>query len=627
MRAYPLIRRRWSNEHIMTALFAVLLLYMVPQWVKNPLEIPAFLAVLALGLMIDAIGGYIRYKRPVCSVSAAVTAGILQVMTPGIPLWGRLAGITAAIILGKLLWGGTGKNTVNPAITGYLVTCILFKNTGLPIEPTLLLLPALLFSLPFALFRPFASLGLLFGMLLAALTGEPASVPYIMTNALFLGCLVITDPVTSTPLKAAGFAGGLITGFLPLQTANPALTTAMTFIIFNLISYLIEDYSSKPQKHLFYSPPVIKSPFAAADYGSPIQDLTSRAEANTPDEQRPERSGVTVLEETAAEHGAVQDPGAEQDIPDLADDMTPDRVLERIRTNTVYGCGGAAFPAIEKINAVAASNSERKYFIINGAECDPGLVHDKWLLHNRAADIYRGILAVCRCMEFSGVYLAVKNAEGLAFPEPVRLRTVKDFFPVGFEKLLIENVMKMKLPDATIPADKGILVLNVQTVIAIYEAVFMNKKMSNKYITVADLKTTEARTVKVKTGDSIQRVIDAVFPSRQPVYAGGGIMQAHMADDDELVDKNTNFIAVSELPRYKESPFCSKCAACASNCPRGLPVYKIAELADEKKWEEAVKYNPDKCIRCGLCSYVCLSGRNLSARVGEAKDSMKAGKV
>jgi hypothetical protein len=54
---YPLIRVRWSNEHIMAALFVVLLLYMLPFWIGNPGEIPSFLAVLAFSLLLDAVCG------------------------------------------------------------------------------------------------------------------------------------------------------------------------------------------------------------------------------------------------------------------------------------------------------------------------------------------------------------------------------------------------------------------------------------------------------------------------------------------------------------------------------------------------------------------------------------------
>lgn len=593
MRTYPLIRRRWSNEHIMAALFAIILLYLLPQWLENPHEFPAFLAVLAVSLLLDAVAGFLRNKRLVCSVSAAVTAGILQVITPDIPLVGRLIGIAAAIVLGKQLWGGTGKNTLNPAIVGYLVICIIFHTGYAPIEPSLILIPALLLSLPFILSRPFASIGLMGGMALAMLTGEPIAVFIVLVNSIFFGCIVITDPVTVTPLKLPGLIGGLVAGFVPLQTGKPAISFALCILVFNLVSYLIGDLSHKPRKRFIYFPPVIRNVVKDTDYSRPVLDLSGNDAAEA----------ITVAEDESK----------------LIDYLTPEMILGKICSNGVYGCGGAAFPTSEKIKAVLSSNAEKKYFIINGVECDPGLIHDKWLLRKRNEDIYKGIMAVCKCVDFADVILAVKNTDDLDFPGDIKLHRVKDFYPAGFEKMLIESVLKKRIPSDVIPSQSGILVLNVQTLISIYEAVYLDRKATEKYITVSDMKAGSARTVKVKIGDSILNVLEAVYPGRQPVFTGGGVMQAHMAEESDVIEKATNFIAVFEMPKYKESPFCSNCSKCVSNCPQRLLVNRIASLVDEDKFDEAGRFEPDKCISCGICSYVCPAGRNLSARVGEAK--------
>lgn len=591
MRAYPLIRRKWSNEHIMAMLFVVILLYLAPRWITNPSEVPAFLAALALALIIDAAAGFIKYKRLVCSVSAAVTTGVLQVLTPGIPLWGRMVGIVAAIVIGKVLWGGTGKNTLNPAIVGYLAIYLIFSAGYAPITPTILLTPAIILSLPFILVRPFASIGFITGMTLSILIISPsADLMTVLVNCLFFGSIIITDPVTTTSRKVPGLIGAFAAGFIPLMMKNPALNLAMAILIFNLISYLISDFGYKPAKRLHYTGPTIKSAVAEVNYSIPALDMTK----------------ADITSHSSDECKALEA-------------LAPELIIERIGESGVYGCGGAAFPTAEKIKGVLNASANKKYLIINGVECDPGLVHDKWLLHNRPDDIIQGIKAISSCINFSEVILAVKDAAGLKFSGDITLQKVRDHYPAGYEKFLIENALGKKLSDGTIPSNEGILVLNVQTLLMVYDAVFYGKKATEKYITVSDMKAGNAAVVKVRTGDNILKVLDAVYPGRQPVFTGGGAMLAHMADETGKIERETNFIAVSNIPRYKESPFCSGCGACEANCPQGLRICKISELIDEGKLEEAGRYNPEKCIRCGICSYMCPGGRNLSARVIEAK--------
>lgn len=592
MRTYPLIRYRWSNEHIMTALFLVIIMYQFPLWLQNPLGILDFLALLAASLILDAAGGYIKYKRFVCSVSAAVTAAILYTITPGIPLWCRLIGIFAAIIVAKQIWGGTGKNTMNPAILGYLVICLFYPGIHMPIEPSVLLIPGLVLSLPFIIFRPFVALGYFIGMLVAYITGDIASWQILLVNSIFFGCIVLTDPVTITPQKFAGLISGFLIGFLPMLTGAAVTIFPLMLLIFNLTSYLIDDYFSIARRTMYYHPIKIKSPYRKIDLSKPLVDLTGRA---------------GKLDEKMT------------DDPEFYDSMTPETMLERIEANNVLGLGGEGFQTIDKIKTALTSNVEKKYLIVNAVECDKGLIHDKWLLRNRLEDICKGIRIISHCMEFSDIFLAVKDARDITVPDDVKVHKVKDYYPAGYEKTLIKSVLKKKIPADFIPAKLGILVLNVQTVLAIYEAVSLNKRADEKYITVANLKNGNAAAVKVKMGESVMKILEAVYPGEYPVFTGGGIMNAHKADDDEIVGKKTNFIAVSRMPRYKESPLCSNCNVCTMSCPQGLIVQRIADLIDKEKYEKVKKYRPEKCINCGLCSYVSRCGRNLSARVGEAK--------
>ncbi len=610
MRAYPLIHNKWSNEHIMAGLFIVLLLYMFPQWLQKPADILVFAVVLALSLFLDEAFSFARHKRMICSVSAAVTAAIIHVLTPEIPLWGKLLGVFAAIIPGKQLWGGTGKNPLNPAILGYFIIRLIFTGADYTLAPTYLLIPALLLSLPFVLFRPYVSLGFFAGALLTVLTGEFVYNDIMITSSIFFGCIVLTDPVTVTPLKTAGLAGGFLCAFVPMLTSNPFIIMPAVIMSLNATSYLIDKYSSNPRKKKILAAGILKNPYSGnIDARNNIIDMTIT---------KSEKS-KSIYEKTKA---TASDSSDKKD--EIISTEDTDLIIERIRENGVFGLGGAAFPTDKKLRTVMDSNVKNKYFIINAAECDPGLIHDKWLLLNRYDDISQGIELIVRCISFSKVIIAVNGKYDLPLPEGVSTFRVKDHYPAGYEKLLIRSILKKNVPVGFIPAKLGILVLNVQTVLSVYEAVRFNKKADMKYITISDLRTGNAAVAKVNTGYPVMEAIQKVYPDKGSVFTGGGIMQARMAEDTDIIGRDTNLIAAAEMPRYKESPLCSKCGACVSVCPQGLLVNRIADMADRGDYKQAEKFSPELCISCGLCSYMCLAGRNLSARVSEVKNEINA---
>jgi electron transport complex protein RnfC len=150
-----------------------------------------------------------------------------------------------------------------------------------------------------------------------------------------------------------------------------------------------------------------------------------------------------------------------------------------------------------------------------------------------------------------------------------------------------------------IPAAEGILVLNVQTLYSISQAVLKNQPADTRYLTVADLNNKTARVIRVRLGMKLSEIMEAVYPGAFNIFAGGGIMQSKVAEEDSCVDRNINFIATGSFPNYKESPQCSGCAVCTLNCPAGLKVNRIADLVEQGKPKEAAKYHAEECISCG----------------------------
>ncbi len=588
MNTFPLIRSKWTNEHFMAAAFIVLMLYMLPSWVLKPVEILSFFAVILVSLIIDGAVNYIRYKRPICGVSASLTAGIICILTPGTALWIQLICAAVSLLLGKHIWGGTGKNPINPAMTGVLVTGLLFgMRTVVDFSPQLLLIPALLLSIPFILFRPYASLGFMAGMAAALVLLQKFGFDsYLGYGAIFYGCLVLTDPVTVSPNPVLGAVGGALSGAAAIVLTGSPVVMAASVLLFNVICYIADKYLEIPQR---------KAPVKKA-----VKKIVT--------------AGNEVLFYDLSLSGSEAVAVAESIAPDSRE------ILKRIEKNEVTGLGGAAFPTIQKIRTVLEAKEEKKYFIINGVECDPGLMHDHWLINRRMEEICKGINLVRQCINFEITALAVKEGTEIKACN-VNVVKVPDYYPVGAEKALIGHVLGEDLASIDIPAKKGILVLNVQTVFSIYEAVMMNKRADTKLITISDLKAKTAYVAKVRLGMSVQNVIEKLPLSSGNIFLGGGVMQSWNSSDDDVIDKNVNSIAIADFPHYKESVQCSRCGFCVDNCPMGMDVKRISQLIDRHKTEEAKKYYPDRCIQCGNCSRVCLAGRNLALRMKTAKIS------
>lgn len=595
MNRFPMIKTRLSNEHVMAGVLLVLVLYHLPRWLEDPSGILTFVLMVCFGLLIDAVAGFLRYKRLWCCVSGAVTAAIISLLSPGVPLWAQLLAVAFGLLAGKHIQGGTGKNISNPAMAGMVVILLFFDMPDRLFTASLLLLPAVLLGLVFLYFRPFAGISFVLGMLTAMLlVGQLTPDNVLSYGVFFWACIIMTDPVTVTPKPVTGSILSFVLSFAATYFFRLPSVMVAVILFINIFS---EETLEPLEKNL----------------------RSLKARYRLPKPYREDGSAPDMIDLTGRQ---------DTPLPDMSKELiTVDEILDRIRTNEVYGMGGAAFPAWKKLKTVMASDAEDKYLIINAVECDPGLVHDKWLLMNHFQDIMKGIDLLNTCAGFKEIHLAVKDSGEYMQSLQLKVDQVPDQYPAGAEKILIKEVLGKTPATGQIPAEAGFLVLNVQTVYAIGRAVLMNEPTDTRFLTVADIQNKTAKVVRVLLGMKLEEIMEAVYPGTVNIYTGGGIMQSCLTEEGAVVDRSTNFIATGLMPSYKESPQCSRCGLCVKHCPGRLEVRRIAELVEKGKLKNTQKYKPEECISCGSCSYTCLAGHNLAAKVKQAKEYSQTNKA
>lgn len=287
------------------------------------------------------------------------------------------------------------------------------------------------------------------------------------------------------------------------------------------------------------------------------------------------------------------------------------------------GRSGNEFPTYKKLESFQANNS---LLLINAVECDPGLVHDAWIYKNRMEEVLAGVKLITYALGIQEVILATK--EPLNQSLHIKQYKVADRFPMGYEKNLIKAVTGKEIPKGKHPSECGILVLNLQTILAIAEVSVDEEMEKEKYITIADVSEATAKVTRVRLGDSIENIALKVFTDSQrsgkKLYAGSGAMTCHKVKADETVTEETCYIAIGNAPDYESAGKCKGCNACTKNCPAQVEVQKIVRLSEKKKLtsDSAKSFHADACIGCGACTYGCMAGKNVREVIRCAKEKL-----
>lgn len=301
--------------------------------------------------------------------------------------------------------------------------------------------------------------------------------------------------------------------------------------------------------------------------------------------------------------------------------LSKEALIELCKKGGLTGRSGNGFEVAKKLEAFPKSGGT---LLINGAECDPGLVTDSWLYRKKQNFILQGALTMQHALSLDKVILATK--EPLQDIKGIQQVKVPDRFPIGYEKYLITQVLGVTLNADELPQSKGILVMNLQTVIAIAELLQDLQAGVYKYITVANLLTAEAKVARVHIGDSAEEVAAKCFSqsaiSGNTLYVGGGALNCHKAKKGELIQDTTGYIAIGNMPNYADAGKCKGCGACTRNCPAGVQVHKLVQHVEKEGTNtgNACKdFHPTACIGCGSCTYGCMAGKDVRAMVAQAK--------
>ncbi len=301
---------------------------------------------------------------------------------------------------------------------------------------------------------------------------------------------------------------------------------------------------------------------------------------------------------------------------------TKKELLKSLEKSGITGRSGNKFPVAEKIKAYKAQNG---ILLVNGVECDPGLFHDAWICRNKLQDVAEGIKILNEIFSFSKIILATKEPIQKSYSEFQQVK-IRDRFPMGYENALIKTILGVELSENEHPSDKGILVMNIQTVLAVSDLAKGFDTRKFRYLTILDEKNAQATVMKALIGT---KITDAVAKTKInlncKIYAGSGAMGCHEISEDEKIAESTCFISCGIMTDYEKAKKCIGCGACSRNCPQKVNVRGIIALYEKSGKvhnEDCKKLNISGCIGCGACTYFCNAGKNTRMIVQMAKENL-----
>ena len=341
------------------------------------------------------------------------------------------------------------------------------------------------------------------------------------------------------------------------------------------------------------------------------------------------------------------------------EDLSAEQIGELIYLSGAGSLGSAGVPTGFGSSAIAPADVRHVIVRTVGSEVhniSPDvLLRDEGLAH--FVDGLNILRAVMREAEFhlalgaSQKHLIKSLSQSLPNDGPIDLFTVPCKYPVQYDEVLTRLLLGKRSPHGSSAASMGVVVLDVQAVLHVYEAVAEGKPLIETTLAMCGPGFAERPHVRARVGSSLEHVIDGRVSADKDVrlVRNSALTGETFSDVSSPIDRTVTTIIglVEETEReflsflrpglrkdsysgtclsilsqnggagfqkicgtnlHGERRPCIFCGFCEEVCPVAIIPHLLYHYVQKDLVDETLlKYGIFHCIECNLCSYVCPS--------------------
>ncbi len=328
--------------------------------------------------------------------------------------------------------------------------------------------------------------------------------------------------------------------------------------------------------------------------------------------------------------GAYTEIGGYKTVDDITS-LSNEEIIGKVKDAGVVGMGGAGFPTHVKLSPKDPSAIE--YIIANCAECEPYLTADYRRMLENPEELVGGMKVILQLFPNAKGVLGIENNKPEAIKKLKELTATEDRievcelltkYPQGGERQLIYAVTGRAINSKMLPADAGCIVDNVETIIAVYNAVKFGRPVLKRISTVTGDAIKNPSNFLYSIGTPYEQLVEAAggfVEQPEKIISGGPMMGFSMFSLDIPTTKtSSSILCLTKDEVAANAPIaCINCGRCVEACPELLIPSRLAKFGNQGDMASFEAWHGLECIECGSCSFVCPSRRQVAQSIKTMK--------
>jgi Na+-translocating ferredoxin:NAD+ oxidoreductase subunit C len=314
--------------------------------------------------------------------------------------------------------------------------------------------------------------------------------------------------------------------------------------------------------------------------------------------------------------------------------LEAEQLVEIIRNAGVVDLGGSGAAIHPRL--AEAREHDVETVVIDGCESEPFLTADHVLMMNFPLEVLKGAELIRMACGARRAVIVTQQDKREAIElinsknYTSKIRTVETMmlpveYPMSAKRILAERVSGLKIMPGRSLISQGVLVENVATAFAIYEAIHLRKPLYERVITVTGPCVAEPKNLWARSGTpavELLRACKGLLRDPDRVVFGGPMTGRTIPNFDVPITMEVpGIIAMPpDLVAFGKEEPCIRCGDCVDACPELLRPESLVRAVRSGNEELARTLEVDACTECGACSYVCPSKIPILSVIREGKE-------
>ncbi len=255
--------------------------------------------------------------------------------------------------------------------------------------------------------------------------------------------------------------------------------------------------------------------------------------------------------------------------------------------------------------------------IITGIRQEDTVLTSQILLDQQREKVAEGLKRIGQLMPGSRVFMTApqtfKPWADSAFASLAELHYLPTSYYGRIEREVVSSIIGKRIPNRESYRKHGIIVLDVEYLIAIVDALNGTSSLTHKHITITGTNIEKPITVRFPIGSSLQHVLASqdltIGDYTRPVVGGPMKGVAQYSDNTPLTYYNGIHLIAGEVAPFDAIAPCINCGRCTRACPVNIQVHLVNRMIEFGQLDSAKDLNPEACHECGMCAFVCPAER------------------